>query len=230
MKFKQDFFIIGTDTDVGKTYVSSLLYNRLLEQNYFYFKPVQSGCYQDKKFSTLIAPDVKSICDFSSLEYDKDMVCYTLKEEVSPHLAAEKENIEINFEKIINHYKKLKDKYSNLIVEGAGGLHVPLLRSKEKKLYIFDLIKRLNLPVILVCSTRVGSINHSILTINSLKSMGIKIQGLVFNNYKSNFYENDNIKIILEDSEIKNYIIIKNGQKKLEDEDLEKLLGGNENE
>lgn len=232
MKIKKDFFIIGTDTDVGKTYVSSLLYSALLKEDYFYFKPVQSGCYYAEKNikkngeNFLIAPDVKSVCDFSNLEYNKDMVCYALKEEVSPHLAAQKENIEISLDKIKKYYTELKKKYSSIIVEGAGGLHVPLLRTDDKKLYIFDMIKALNLPVVLVCSTKVGSINHSMLTINTLKNMGIKIQGLVFNNYKNNFYEDDNIKVILEDSCIKNYIVIKNKQKNLTETDVEKLLGG----
>ena len=94
MKFTKDFFIIGTDTDVGKTYVSSLLFNRLLDFGFYYFKPVQSGCYL--KDNILTAPDVNAVCNFSNIEYKKDMVCYTLKEEVSPHLAAEKENIEID--------------------------------------------------------------------------------------------------------------------------------------
>ncbi len=68
------------------------------------------------------------------------------------------------------------------------------------------------------------------LTIKTLNSMNIKIQGLVFNNYKANFYEDDNIKVILEDSGIKNYIIIKNGQKSLEEKDLEILFRGLINE
>lgn len=224
MEFKNDFFIIGTDTDVGKTYVSSLLYNRLSDFNFYYFKPIQSGCYY--KDGILTAPDVKAVCKFSNIDYREDMVCYTLKEEVSPHLAAEKENTEIDINEIQKHYSDIKSKYKNIIVEAAGGLYVPIIRDK---FYIYDLIKLFDIPVILVCSTKVGSINHSMLTINTLKSMGIKIQGLVFNNYKGNFYEDDNIKVILDDSKIKNYMIVKNGQTKIQNEDLINLLGGNLN-
>lgn len=222
MEFKNDFFIIGTDTDVGKTYVSSLLYNRLSDFDFHYFKPVQSGCYE--KNGILIAPDVEAVCNFSNIDYKEDMVCYTLKEEVSPHLAAEKENIQIDIEKIKKHYLSLKTKFKNVIVEAAGGLYVPIVRDR---FYIYDLIKTFNIPVILVCSTKVGSINHSMLTINTLKIMGINIQGLVFNNYKGNFYEDDNINVILNDSKIKNYIIVKNEQTSLKNEDLNNLLGGN---
>nr|WP_241636220.1 dethiobiotin synthase [Fusobacterium gastrosuis] len=225
MNFKSDFFVIGTDTDVGKTYVSSLLYHSLNKYNFFYYKPVQSGCYE--KNGILTAPDVASVCSVSNIPYNQDMVCYTLKEEVSPHLAAEKENIKIDIEKIKKHYFKIKEKYPHTIIEGAGGLHVPLVRNE---FYIYDLIKTFNVPIILVCGTRVGSINHAMLTIKTLNSMNIKIQGLVFNNYKANFYEDDNIKVILEDSGIKNYIIIKNGQKSLEEKDLEILFRGLINE
>jgi len=78
-----------------------------------------------------------------------------------------------------------------------------------------------NLPVVLVCGTKVGSINHTMLTLNALKTMGIKLEGLVFNNYKGQFFEDDNIKVILELSKIKNYLIIKNGQKEISDEEIE---------
>jgi dethiobiotin synthase len=78
-----------------------------------------------------------------------------------------------------------------------------------------------NLPVVLVCGTRVGSINHTMLTLNALNTMGIKLEGLVFNNYKGQFFEDDNIKVILELSKVKNYLIIKNGQKEISDEEIE---------
>ena len=78
-----------------------------------------------------------------------------------------------------------------------------------------------NLPVVLVCGTRVGSINHTMLTLNALNTMGIKLEGLVFNNYKGEFFEDDNIKVILELSKVKNYLIIKNGQKEISDEEIE---------
>ncbi len=191
MKSNRSFFVIGTDTDIGKTYVSTLFYEALRKYNYFYYKPIQSGCFL--RDNMLVAPDVDFLCKFNNMDYNKNMVTYTLKEEVSPHLAAEMEKTEINIEKIKEHYAKISDKYSATIVEGAGGLLVPLIRDK---FYIYDLIKLLNLPVVLVCGTRVGAINHTLLTIKVLENMGIKIHGLVFNNYKNNFYEDDNIRVL----------------------------------
>ena len=210
MNFK-DFFVIGTDTDVGKTYVSTLLYKALRKYNFQYYKPIQSGCFL--RNNKLIAPDVDFLTKFINIPYDDSMVTYTLKEEVSPHLASEMEGTVIEIENVKKHYEKLKKQYSNIIVEGAGGLYVPLIRDK---FYIYDLIKMWNLPVVLVCGTKVGSINHTM-----LNTMGIKLGGLVFNNYKGQFFEDDNIKVILELSKVKNYLIIKNGQKEISNEEIE---------
>ena len=215
MNFK-DFFVIGTDTDVGKTYVSTLLYKALRKHNFQYYKPIQSGCFL--RDSKLTAPDVDFLTKFVEIPYDDSMVTYTLKEEVSPHLASEMEGTVIEIENVKKHFENLKKKYSNIIVEGAGGLYVPLIRDK---FYIYDLIKMWNLPVVLVCGTRVGSINHTMLTLNALNTMGIKLEGLVFNNYKGQFFEDDNIKVILELSNVKNYLIIKNGRKEISDEEIE---------
>lgn len=219
MKNKNDFFVIGTDTDVGKTYISSLFFKTLCKNNFYYYKPIQSGCYL--KNNILTAPDVDFLCNFNNIPYDKNMVCYTLKEEVSPHLAAEDEKTEIIIQNVIDHYNNIKSKYNSLIIEGAGGLFVPLIRNK---FYIYDLIKLFNTPVVVVCSTKVGSINHSILTIKALKELGIEIHGLVFNKYKGKNFEDDNIKIILELSGIKNYLIIKENQNEISDEEKNKFF------
>ena len=218
MKFK-DFFVIGTDTDVGKTYSSTLLYKALKKYNYQYYKPIQSGCFlRDGK---LIAPDVDFLTKFNNIDYDDSMVSYTLKEEVSPHLSAEMEGTKIEIENVVKHFSDLKNKYSNILVEGAGGLYVPLIRDK---FYIYDLIKLLKLPVVLVCGTRIGAINHTMLTLNALKDMGIEVHGLIFNNYKGQFFEYDNIKVVLELSKIKKYMIFKNGQKEIPENEIEKFF------
>ncbi len=148
---------------------------------------------------------------------------YFLKDEVSPHLAAEIENIEINFEKIKKYWENLKIKYKTIIIEGAGGVYVPLVRNKY---FIFNLIKDLNIPVILVCSTKVGAVNHTLLTINFLKNTGIKIHGIVFNRVSENIknFEKDNIEIILKTGEIKKYLIIKENQKNISEDEILKFF------
>lgn len=193
-------FVIGTDTDVGKTFVTAGLTYKLKESGYnvIPFKPVQSGGVLEAD-NSLTPPDInyiKSIednnCKFTLDEYSK-MNVYCLKEEVSPHLAARTENIKINKEKIINHYNKLINEYDYVIVEGAGGIVVPII---ENEYFIYDLIKDLNLDVIIVARAGVGTINHTVLTHEFLKGRNIKVKGIIINNYSSKFYEDDNIDLI----------------------------------
>lgn len=224
MKLNRGYFVIGTDTGIGKTYISTLLYKGLKDSEGGYYKPVQSGCFL--RDGELIAPDVDFLCSFNEIEYDEKMVTYTLEAEVSPHLAAEKSGAKIDIEKIEKDWETLKEKYKYIIVEGAGGFYVPIIRDE---FYIYDLIKKMDLPVILVCSSRVGAINHSMLTIDALKAKDIKIQGLVFNNvttdFEKDYFEKDNIDIVLKLSGIKNHLIINKGQKEIEKKRLFKFLG-----
>lgn len=221
MNLNKGYFIIGTDTGVGKTYVSTLLYKSLKGKNVGYYKPIQSGCIE--KNGKLIAPDVEFLCQKNGMNYDEKMVTYPLKAEVSPHLAFEKEKINVDIEKIYSHYEKLKKQHNYLIVEGAGGLYVPIIRGK---FYIFDLIKKMNLPVILVCSSKVGTINHTILTLEELKRKNIKVGGLVFNKVSKNlnYYEKDNINVILDLSKINNYLVISDDEIEIENEKIMNFL------
>ena len=219
MKLNRGFFVIGTDTGIGKTYVSSLLYKGLKEFEGGYYKPIQSGCIREGE--KLIAPDVNSVCSMAGEDYNEEMVTYTLEAEVSPHLASEIENINIDIEKIKEKWLRLQAQYRYMIAEGAGGVYVPLIRDN---FYIYDLIKELNIPVILVCSSRVGAINHSMLTVEFLKKMNIDIHGIIFNNVTDNFtrdyFEKDNIDIVLKLSKIKKYLLINKNQKEISREKL----------
>lgn len=221
MKFDKGYFITGTDTGIGKTYVSAFLYRGIKKYGGSYYKPVQSGCFE--KNGELTAPDIDFVCRLNNEKYDISKGTYFLREEVSPHLAAEIENRDIEIERIKKHWEDLKNKYKTLIVEGAGGVYTPLARDRY---FIFNLIKDLNIPAVLVCGTKVGAVNHSLLTINFLKNIGIKIHGIIFNNVSENIknFEKDNIKIILKTGEIKNYLIIKENQKDISENEVLKFL------
>lgn len=223
MKLSKGYFVTGTDTGIGKTYVSTLLFKGVSKIGGTYYKPVQSGAFE--MFGKLTSPDVEFVCDFNKIPYDSEMTTYLLKSEVSPHLAAEIDGVEIDPNKIINDWEELKEKYSTVIVEGAGGLYVPIIRSK---FYMYDLMKLLNIPAIVVASNKVGSINHTMMTINSLKSMGIKIQGIIFNRIEKHYdctgYEQDNINIIKEMSGIDNIMILDFEQDSFDQEELIKFL------
>lgn len=221
LKLNEGYFITGTDTGIGKTYVSAVLYKGIKKYGGGYYKPVQSGCFY--KNSRLTAPDIEFVCSFNDAEYDSSMGTYFLQEEVSPHLAAEIENTVINPERIKKDCEKFKERYKSIIAEGAGGLYVPLVRDK---FYIYDLIKMLGFPVILVCSTKVGSVNHSLLTVRAMNEMKIKIHGIVFNNVSEvpEHFEKDNMEIILKESGIKNYLVIRKNQKEICEEKILKFL------
>ena len=158
-------FITGTDTGVGKTIISAALMSAF--PNAHYWKPVQSGSEEDD--------DTRSVRELaetgSSRCWDHG---YRLIIPASPHHAAEAENVEITLEGI-NKYKPTSD--GPWIVEGAGGLLVPLSRT----LLLTDLIQALGLSVIVVSATRLGTINHSLMTLRTLKTMGIPTLGLVLN-------------------------------------------------
>ncbi len=157
-----NIFITGTDTNVGKTIISSWL---AYHTGFSYFKPIQTGSNESTD-----SIEVHKLTDAKI--YPET---YIYKEPLSPHLAANIENSEID----INNIKL--PKADNLIIEGAGGILVPI---NEKHLMI-DLIKKLDTPVILVARSSLGTINHTLLTLEVLKQRNIKVLGVIVNGEKN---------------------------------------------
>lgn len=151
-----NIFISGTDTNIGKTLISSWL---CMHGQYDYFKPIQTGCIEDRDSQTVF--NLSGVCIHPE--------SYLLKNPLSPHLAAQIENINID----LNHIHLPKAK--RLIVEGAGGLMVPI----NDKAMMIDLIVQFKLPVILIASTRIGTINHTLLSIEALRTKQIPLLGVV---------------------------------------------------
>ena len=157
----QKLFITGIGTGIGKTIVSAIFTENLKAD---YWKPVQSG--------DLHETDSMKVKELVSHEVAIHSEQYRLQLAVSPDKSAKAENIEIKLEEF-----KLPKTTENLIVEGAGGLFVPLNRNQ----YIIDLIQKLNLPVVLVTSDYLGCINHTLLSLEALKSRNIELKYFVFN-------------------------------------------------
>ena len=160
------YFVTGIDTEIGKTVISAIL-TESLEADYW--KPVQSGDLHNSdshKIERLI----------SNTKTHIHQEAYRLKTPASPHYSAEIDGVNIDLESI-----KTPDTNNNLIVEGAGGLMVPLNRND----LIIDLIEKLQLPVILVSKNYLGSINHTLLSIAMLQSRNIEIKGIIFNGKKT---------------------------------------------
>jgi dethiobiotin synthetase len=155
-------FVTGIGTDVGKTVVSAIL-TEALEADYW--KPVQAG---DLAFSDSIK--VQYLISNKKTKIHKEGI--KLSAPMSPHAAAQIDNVAIKLADF-----KLPETNNNLVVEGAGGLMVPL----NDKCLIIDLIQYLAIEVVLVSKNYLGSINHTILSIDALKSRGITVLGIVFN-------------------------------------------------
>lgn len=155
----KQYFITGTDTDVGKSVVAALL---TLVFKACYWKPVQSG-----------SSDTLQVRQWTELPEDRFFPStYAFKAALSPDQAAKLENTTID---IANCH--LPETKQSLIVEGAGGVFAPL-NTRER---MIDLIKQLNIPVIIVARGTLGTINHTLLTIEALRQRQIPVRGVVFN-------------------------------------------------
>ena len=197
-------FIVGTDTDVGKTVVTAGIIHVLRSNGYnaTYFKAALSGALEEG--NELIPGDAKLACEISNLEEVYEHITpYVYKNAVSPHLAAKIENNPIQIEVIIEKYKYLKGKYDYIIAEGSGGIVCPLIDDERGVYTLENLIKDLNMSVIIVARAGVGTINHTILTVKYIESLGINIKGIIINNYIDNLICNDNIQMIQKLTKVK---------------------------
>ena len=155
------YFITGTDTDVGKTIACAWV---MLHTQVRYWKPVQAG---------LDETDESTIRALTGAGDERFIATtYNLPEPLSPHEAARRAGVKIEMEEF-----KLPDNYKPLIVEGAGGLMVPL----NSRSLVIDLIVQLGLPAILVCRTGLGTINHSLLSLEALRARNIPVSGVILN-------------------------------------------------
>ncbi|MBU0696960.1 MAG: dethiobiotin synthase [Bacteroidetes bacterium] len=160
------YFITGIGTEIGKTLISAILVQKLKAD---YWKPIQSG---DLDFSDTIK--VKNLINNKKSIFHPE--AYRLTQPYSPHYSAKLDNVEIDLSRF-----KFPETDNHLIIEGAGGLMVPL---NEYHLMI-DLIKKLKAEVILVSKNYLGSINHTLLSIEALKNRDIPIKGIIFNGSSS---------------------------------------------
>lgn len=156
------FFITGTDTGVGKTTVAALLCAAL---DAIYWKPIQTGTREGTDRATVIR--------LAALPRNRALPeAYRFSPPVSPHLAAQRAGVRIDFRKI--KFPKLAPR-DNLIVEGAGGALVPINSTQ----LMTDLMFHLALPVILVSRTTLGTINHTLLSIAALRASHLDLRGVV---------------------------------------------------
>ncbi|MBK5276895.1 MAG: dethiobiotin synthase [Desulfuromonadales bacterium] len=176
---KRGIFITGTDTDVGKTVVAAVL-ARLLRMRGIkvgVMKPVTSGCREEN--NRLVSDDALLLCQAAGVTCSDDVAPYLLREPVAPAEAAKIDGIMIDFSRIRESYDRLASAHDFMIVEGAGGLMVPLAGG----LLIADLARQLDLPLLVVARPDLGTINHTVLTCFAAQQMELKVAGVVVNNY-----------------------------------------------
>ncbi|QJD98151.1 dethiobiotin synthase [Mucilaginibacter robiniae] len=162
MSNNSPLFVTGIGTDVGKTVVSAILVEKLKAD---YWKPVQSGDLENS--------DTMKVRNLVSNPISKfHPETYRLTQPLSPHQSAAIDGIKIE----LNHFK-LPETNNQLIIEGAGGLMVPL----NDETFIIDLIQHLKAEVVLVVRNYLGSINHTLLSLELLKQKKIKVKALIFN-------------------------------------------------
>lgn len=156
------YFVTGIGTEIGKTVTAAILTEYLKAD---YWKPIQSGDLHQ-------SDTIKVRALISNYETRFHAEAYQLTQPFSPHYAAALDRVKIDLNAI-----NLPETQNNLIVEGAGGLMVPL----NNQDLIIDLIKKLGLEVVLVSKNYLGSINHTLLSAEALKSRNIPIKGIIFN-------------------------------------------------
>jgi dethiobiotin synthetase len=176
MKLK-GLFISGTDTGVGKTVVTAAILAWLRQQGLKpgAMKPIETGV--DGECSSPANSDALFLMECGGIEDTLAEICpIRLKPAASPYQAALIENRILHPGTILSAYEKLSDRYDWMLVEGIGGVRVPIARDYE----VVDLMRDLDLPVVVVARTKLGTLNHTLMTLDTLKQNSISVKGVVF--------------------------------------------------
>ena len=170
-----NYFVMGTDTGVGKTLISCALLHAFAAQGCTVagMKPVAAGCDEDG-----LNDDVKKLRAATNIFASLGQINpYSFTLPIAPHIASRLAGVSINFERIVESYKELAAQAEVVIVEGAGGFLVPLNNTQDSA----DLAVELDIPVILVVGMRLGCLNHALLTIRAINVSGLHCAGWVAN-------------------------------------------------
>ena len=195
------YFVTATGTDVGKTFVTALLVKKWRDSGIDagYYKAALSGAeFRDGKWVAGDADYVKRIANLPDTQ--EQLVSYVYKEAVSPHLAARKEGNPVELAKVKADFEAACARHKFIFAEGSGGIICPI-RYDAQKIFLEDIIKTVNLPILVVTTAALGSINACVLTVEYARSRGLDIRGLIVNRYGSSGnleMEDDNIRMMQE--------------------------------
>ncbi len=182
-------YILGTGTDVGKTYITALWLKALREAGHdvAYYKAAVSGA---PSITESDAGYVKQVAGLS--QADDTLLSYVFDEAVSPHLAARHEGKVIDRTVVNKNFCHVARAHAYTTVEGSGGIICPLYITDTELYMLEDVVKDLNLPTIVVATAALGTINSTVLTIHYLQSKDIPVKGIIVNQYTGNPMEEDN--------------------------------------
>lgn len=220
----KNIFVTGTGTEIGKTYVAGLLVKKLHEagEKSAYYKAAMSGNDKDAD-GNLIPGDAKFVKELGGIDQDLNEMCpYVYERAYSPHLAAQIEGNPVNLNYVVEKLRDLEKKYDYITLEGSGGILCPL-RFDDEEIYLEDLVKKAKLSSIIVADAGLGTINNLVLTAFYMKEKGMKVKGIIFNNFiLGDVMQEDNIKMCQHMSGLKVLACVKKGDKDL-DIDIDKL-------
>ena len=213
-------FITGTDTDVGKTYVTALLVKTLRKAGFDvgYYKAAISGA------PTVSESDAGFVNRFAGINEPEDMILsYLYQNAVSPHLAARIEGNPVEKEVILKAWERVTKAYPYVTMEGSGGIMCPIRHDEKAVYYLEDIIQWLHLPVLVVANAGLGTINHVVTTCEYIKNRHIPVKGILLNHWKGGIMEEDNVKMIEEITGVKVLAKIRDGDSLL-DIDAEEII------
>ena len=172
------YFITGTDTNIGKTVITCSLIAKLIEKGFRVggMKPVAAGCHMEDGY--MISDDVKKIVEVSNVDLNiNEINPYQFEPPIAPHISFKKNKKDIDIHLIKKHLRSFETEMDYLFIEGVGGYAVPLTENFSTA----DLIKALDVPIILVVGMKLGCINHALLTVESILNKKQKLSGWIAN-------------------------------------------------
>lgn len=199
MRNLRGIFVTGTGTDVGKTYVSAFLTHICAAAGLrtVYYKPIQCGP-ADFNGEMLAGGDSDVVSRLGNPSTDISKPSYNLEHPASPHLALNLENVRFSMDKVRDDLMHLRKDHDFIVVEGAGGLRVPI----DDRLDMRELARESHFPVLVVAQPGLGTLNHTLLTLESLSHARIPVAGFVFSignngwDWKNNMIVKDNIRTL----------------------------------
>ena len=205
---KQAFFITGTDTGVGKTYITCKLIQQYIALGYkvIGMKPVAAGC--DWVDGGWVNDDVLKLEAASNVKAPRTLTnSYSFKEAIAPHIAADIAGVEMKLDVLINAFNELSKLVDIVIVEGAGGFLVPINHQET----LADFVNAINIPVVLVVGVKLGCINHTLLTIDAIKARNCQLHGWIANPIDTEMqHYNENVLAIVNKLHLSNIILSEN--------------------